>query len=154
MKIKPTLIFWIRYEMATAYSNLSWNLTENLSLTSMKHKNLSVRGHQWPFYHLKIHKISFSLVSESALGYSIPGLTQILSILLILYNLPIILRRYEILLYERKSVALIITNKMLYLIFLWYKVWVFPSSLPTYLFFSFWSGCKSKKVFVAHALTF
>ena len=63
--------------------------------------------------HLKIHKISFPMVSESALGYLISDLTQILSISLILYNLPVILRRYKILHYERKSVALTITNKML-----------------------------------------
>ena len=53
------------------------------------------------------------MVSESALGYLIPGLTQILSILLIIYNLPVILRRYNILHYEKKSVVLILTNKML-----------------------------------------
>ena len=50
----------------------------------MKHKNLSARGHQWPFYNLKIHKINFPMVSESALGYLIPGLTQISSISIIL----------------------------------------------------------------------
>ena len=77
----------------------------------MKHKNLSARGHQWLFCHFKIHKISFPLVSESAMSYLIPGLTQISSISLILYNLPVILRRYKILHYE--SVALIITNNML-----------------------------------------
>ena len=37
-------------------------------LTSIRHKNLSARGHQWPFYHFKIHKISFPIASESALG--------------------------------------------------------------------------------------
>ena len=75
----------------------------------MKHKYFSGR----PFYHLKVHKISFPIVSESALGYLIPDLTQISSVLLILYNLPVILRRYKILHCKRKSVALIITNKML-----------------------------------------
>ena len=111
---------WLK---TTAYNNLSRNLTENrpppppslaILLTSMKHKKIFVRGHQWPFYHLKIHKLSFLMVSESVLGYLIPGLTQISSISLILYNLPVILRRHKRLHYERKSFALIITNKMIY----------------------------------------
>ena len=51
----------------------------------MKHKNSSPRDHQWSFYTLKIHKISFSIVSKLALGYLIPGLTQISSNLLILF---------------------------------------------------------------------
>ena len=94
---------WLK---TTVYNNLSRNFAENPSLTSIKHENLSARGHQWPFYHFKLHKISFLMVSESALGYLIP-------ILLILYNLPAILRRYKILHYERESVALVKTNKML-----------------------------------------
>ena len=28
MKIKPTLMFWIRYEIPTAYENLSENMAE------------------------------------------------------------------------------------------------------------------------------
>ena len=72
---------WLK---TTARNSLSRNLAENPSLTSMKHKNLSARGHQWPIYHLQIHKISFPMVAESALGYLIPGLTQISSISLIL----------------------------------------------------------------------
>ena len=92
------------------------------------------------------------MLSESALGYLIPGLTQILSISLILYNLLVILRRYKILHYERKS--RVNYNLQNALIFSWYKVRVFPPSLPTYFLFSFWSSYKSKKVFLAHALTF
>ena len=40
------------------------------------------------------------------------------------------------------------------LIFSWYKVLVFPPSIPTYFLFSFWSRYKSKNAFLAHALTF
>ena len=142
---------WLK---TTAYNNLSRNLTENPSLTSMKHKNLSARGHPWPFYHLKIHKISFPMVSESALGYLIPGLTQISSISPILYNLPArnITQIQNTSL--RKKKCGVSYNQQNALIFSWYKVWVFPPSLPTYFLFSFWSGYKSKKVFLAHALTF
>ena len=45
----------------------------------MKHKSFSPRGNQWPFYHLKMHNISFPMVSKLALSYLIPGLTQISS---------------------------------------------------------------------------
>ena len=65
--------------------------------TLMKHKIFSARGHQWPFYHLKIRKKSFPMVTESALGYLIPDLIQISSTSLILSNLSVILRRYKIL---------------------------------------------------------
>ena len=119
-------------------------------LTSLINKNLSARSHHWPFYHFKIHKISFPMVSGSALSYLIPVLTQILSISLIQYNLPIILRRYKI----WKKKCGFNYNQQNALIFSWYKVWVFPPSLPTYFLFNFWSGCKSKKAFLAHVLTF
>ena len=76
MNIKPTAIFWTRYEMTEDYC--IW-----------KHKNVSPRVHQWPFYHLKVHKRSFPMVSKLVLGYLIPGLTQISSnslIVLIFYD--------------------------------------------------------------------
>ena len=73
---------------------------------------------------------------------------------LILYNLPVILWRYKIFHYKKKKCG-VNYNQRNALIFSWYRVWVFPpSSLTTYFLFSFWSGYKSKKIFLAHALTF
>ena len=47
----------------------------NPPLTSIIHKKISPRDHQWPFYHHKVHKISYLMISKLALGYLIPGLT-------------------------------------------------------------------------------
>ena len=115
LKMKPTLILWIdtKWLKTTAYNNLSSKFDWETPLPSMKHKTFLARGYQWTFYHPKMHKISFPVVSGSTLGYLIPDLTQSSSISLIRYNLPIILRRHKILPDKRKSIALIITNKML-----------------------------------------
>ena len=43
----------------------------------MKHKDFSLIGPQWPFYNLRVHKISFSMVAKLTLGYLIPGSTLI-----------------------------------------------------------------------------
>ena len=73
---------WLK---TTAYNNLSRNYSKT-SQTSIKHKIFSPKGHQHPFHHLKIHKISFTMVSKLALGYLIPGLIQISSNWLILHK--------------------------------------------------------------------
>ena len=39
------------------------------------------------------------------------------------------------------------------LIFSWNKVWIFPSSISNYFLFRFWSGYRSKNLFLAQALT-
>ena len=124
---------WLK---TTAYNNLSRNLAGNLLYLQWNIKMFSARGHQWPFYHLKIQKISFPVVSESAVDYLIPDLTQILSVSVILYNLPVILRRYKILHYKRKRVALIIINKMLwYFLGTKYEFFLPPYQLTFFLVF-------------------
>ena len=59
------------------------------------------------------------MVSGSAFSYLIRGLTQISSIWLILYNLPVILRGYKI---RKKSVGGVNYNQQNALIFSWFKV--------------------------------
>ena len=62
------------------------------------------------------------------------------------YNLPVILRREEILCSPlRKRKCSFNYNQPNALIFSRYKVWVIPPSLRNY--FLFWSGCRSKNVF-------
>ena len=61
-----------------------WKFGGETPLTSTKHYIFPPRGHQWPFYNLKIHKISFPMGSKLALGYLIPDSTKISSNLLIL----------------------------------------------------------------------
>ena len=86
------------------------------------------------------------MASESDLGYLIPGLTQISSMSLTLYNLPVILWRHKILHYERKSAALIITNKMLeYFRGTKYQFFLPPYQLTFFLDFgqkSFFGSCS------------
>ena len=86
------------------------------------------------------------MVSESALGYLISDLTQISSISLILYNLPVILRRHKLRHYERKSVALTITNRMLKY-FLGTKYEFFLPLYQLTFFLVFGQAANQKKVF-------
>ena len=58
-----------------------------------------------------------------------------------------------IIVYCQKKKCRVNYNQPNALIFLWNKLWVFPSSLWNYFLFSFWSGWRSKKIFLAHAVT-
>ena len=66
------------------------------------------------------------------------------------YNLPVILRRKEILHSPLPKKKFCVNyNQPDSLILSWNKVWVFPSSLSNYFLFSFWSN----NIFLAHART-